>query len=49
MASPQVSADYNKILELTGQLDETKQKLDGLYEQWEQLEEQLRELEEMDA
>lgn len=49
MASPQVSADYNKILELTGQLDETRRKLDGLYEQWEQLEEQLRELEEMDA
>lgn len=46
LSSPEVGTDYNKILELTGQLDEAKRRLDELYVQWETLEEQLRQLEE---
>lgn len=39
MASPEVSGDYERLIELTGKLEELQARLDGQYEIWESLSE----------
>lgn len=41
MSDPEISSDYENIMELTVQLENETQKLDGLYELWDQLHEKL--------
>ena len=39
MNSPEVSSDYEKMLELTNKIDEEQRKLESLYSEWEELSE----------
>ena len=37
LADPQVTSDYQKLIELSGKLEELKTKQEQLYEQWAEL------------
>ena len=39
MNAPEVSSDYEKMLELTNKIDEEQRKLESLYSEWEELSE----------
>lgn len=41
MSDPEISSDYENIMKLTVQLEDETQKLDGLYELWDQLHEKI--------
>ena len=41
MATPEVIADYEKLLDITRQRDEKSSELQGLYEEWEELAEEI--------
>ena len=41
LISPEISGDYEKLLEYTQKLDESKAILDNLYEEWEELQSRL--------
>ncbi len=48
LSNPEISADYEKTLELTERLNETNDKLENLYEEWSKISELLSETEDVE-
>lgn len=49
LTHPDTAADYEEVLRLTGELEQTRERIDALFTQWEECHEQLKQLETEDS